>query len=115
MEDEMVTSMDLMELMADWDYDFFPPAVSGEEAIKRVEKEEPDIILMDVSLSGEMSGIEAARRICERHSIPILFISGYPESEFPERIKLTCPYGYLTKPLDLEEMHTRMEELLSQT
>jgi CheY-like chemotaxis protein len=110
-EDEVITAMDLMTLMEDWGYDFLEPAASGEEAIKRVEEEAPDLVLMDVSLPHK-NGIEAAREICARIRLPIIFTSGYPEEELAEKIELPCPYGYVTKPLDFDELKAKIDSFI---
>jgi len=111
-EDQIVTAMDLMELMADWGYDFAPPAVSGEEAVRRAGEEKPDLVLMDVSLAFEMSGVEAAREICARYNIPFIFISAYLEEDLAEKIEMPCRYIYLTKPYDLEQLKGAIETIL---
>jgi len=110
-EDQIITAMDLMIIMEGWGYDFSEPAVSGEEALLRVAEDTPDLVLMDVSLPGK-SGLEAAREICSRIRIPIIFTSGYPEEDLAEKIELPCPYGYLTKPIDFDELREQIESLL---
>lgn len=112
-EDEIITAMDLLELMKNWGYDFCEPAGSGEEALDISIREKPDLVLMDVSLPGELDGIEAANRITALLKIPVIFISGYPEKEMREQIRINTPYEYMTKPLDLDELRERIAALLS--
>lgn len=113
-EDEIITAMDLLEIMKNWGYDFCDPAGSGEEALEMALEEKPDLVLMDVSLPGELDGIEAASKITAALNIPVIFISGYPEKEMREQIKMETPYEYMTKPLDLDELRRRIADLLSE-
>ena len=53
---------------------------TGEEAIEFVKKTKPDLILMDLSLVGEIDGIETVEVITEKTKIPIIFMTGYEES-----------------------------------
>ena len=73
---------------------------SGEEAIEMADKERPDIVLMDIMLAGAMDGIEAAKEITRRFSIPIIYITGYGQEETKIRAGVSEPYQYLLKPVD---------------
>ena len=58
------------------------PAViySGEEAVKKAGELQPDLVLMDIRLEGEMDGIEAAEEIRERLGIPVIYLTAYSDS-----------------------------------
>ena len=58
----------------------------------------PDLVLMDISLQGEMDGIETAKIINSRFNIPVIYLTSYIEKSVFEKAKSTNPYGYLTKP-----------------
>jgi CheY-like chemotaxis protein len=53
---------------------------------------------MDIMLKGEMDGIEAARIIKLRFSIPVIYLTACTDIEILERAKLTEPAGYISKP-----------------
>jgi CheY-like chemotaxis protein len=46
-----------------------------EEAVERAAKVHPDLVLMDITLNGEMNGIEAGRQIRARFGIPVIYLT----------------------------------------
>jgi len=85
---------------------------SGEEAVKKAERDNPDIVLMDIVLKGEMDGVEAASQIRSRMGIPIVFLTAFSDQKILERAKLTEPFGYLIKPFEDRELHSNIEVAL---
>jgi DNA-binding LytR/AlgR family response regulator len=73
---------------------------SGEEAIDMAQKKRPDLILMDIGLSGEIDGITTAQRIHAQQFIPIIYLSDYTDSNTLGRAKKTLPANYLAKPFN---------------
>jgi two-component system, response regulator PdtaR len=102
----------MKEVLSDLGYYVCKPVTSGEEAIKNVEQDKPDIILMDINLNGEMDGIEAAKEIRFRYSIPIIFSTGDKDKETKERAKVAEPAGYFIKPVDCEDLKLAIDEAL---
>ncbi|MCP3944273.1 MAG: response regulator [Desulfobacteraceae bacterium] len=82
---------------------------SGEEAIKAVENDPPDLILMDIILKGEIDGVQAAQKINTNHNIPIIYVTAFADENLMERVRTTGPYGYITKPFKESELHTAIE------
>jgi len=110
-EDEVITVMSLQHLLELWGYRMCGQASSGKEAIERAEREKPDIALIDVSLSGDINGIEAARQIRSRCDIPIIFITGYSDNETMKEIKDMEPAGYFIKPVDFNKLKMAIESI----
>ena len=111
-EDEIITAMYLRNVLKGMGYKICSFAVSGEKAIKIVENEHPDVVLMDVKLRGKMDGIEAAREIRSRFDIPIIYISGYPEEVVKEKTEITKSYEFLAKPFDGFDAKEAIESVL---
>lgn len=111
-EDEYLTALDMKELMARWGHEFCEPAVTGEEAIERAAAESPDLVLMDVKLSGPLDGIQTAMKLREKAPVPIIFISGYAEEELRGAIKLPDA-AIITKPIDFNELRGKIEKMLA--
>ena len=84
-------------------------APSGEEALRKIKKELPDLVLMDIMLEGEMDGVEVAQQIRELYGIPVIFLTAYSDPETLGRAKLTEPFGYLIKPYKERELLTTLE------
>lgn len=100
-EDEAITALDLRSRLIDLGYDVGLPAGSGEEAVERALRERPSCVLIDINLIGGMNGIEVAEKIRETGGTPIIFISGYSNSEMKSRAMRTGPLAYLDKPVDI--------------
>jgi two-component system, response regulator PdtaR len=111
-EDEISLAMIMKEQLSDLGYDICKPVTSGEEAIKNVEQDKPDVILMDIGLNGEMDGIEAAKKIRSSYSIPIIFSTGHQDKETMERAKVVEPSGYFIKPVECEDLKLAIDEAL---
>jgi len=87
---------------------------SGEHAVELSKTFEPDLILMDINLDGQINGIEAARQIRIKKDIPIVFVSAYNDGETIEEAKQTNPAGYLTKPINAHVVEKTLNELLQE-
>lgn len=111
-EDEVITGMSLQHLLEHWGYAICEQVSSGREAIKKAEREKPDIVLIDINLNGEISGIEAARQIRSRFCIPILFITGYSDKETIKEARDIEPVGYFVKPIDFHELKLTIDSIV---
>ncbi len=72
---------------------------TGEEALQICEINRPDVILMDIHLTGEMDGIETAKIISERFDIPVIFVTSDIEEETIHSATYNNTYGFLMKPI----------------
>ena len=81
----------------------------GEKAIEQAKRLKPDAVLMDIVLSGEIDGIEAARQIHEVCDVPVLYLTAYADDKFFRRAKVTEPYAYLLKPSTAREIQLAIE------
>jgi len=112
-EDEQIIARDIKECLLDLGYDVtYPAASTGEEAIKKAEETQPDLVLMDIVLKGNFSGIESARQIRESFDIPIVYLTAHTDENTLDVAKLTQPYGYILKPFKVEELKTTIEMAL---
>lgn len=84
----------------------------AEEAISMAVALQPDLVLMDIFLTGEMDGIAAALAIKERCDIPVVFLTSYSSEEILDRAKLTDPFGYILKPFTERELRIVIEMAL---
>jgi PAS domain S-box-containing protein len=111
-EDEFVTAGDLESNLTASGYVVIGLADTGEEAISKAESLQPDLVLMDITLSGEMTGIDAAEKIRARQDIPIVFLTAHSDDATVERVKLTEPFGYILKPYNLRDLKITIEMAL---
>ena len=73
----------------------------------------PDLVLMDISLRGEMDGVEAAKLIRERTGTPIVYVTGHGDPETMQRAKSTPGFAFVLKPVDDREMQYIFELVLN--
>jgi response regulator RpfG family c-di-GMP phosphodiesterase len=111
-EDEWVVAKQICRNLKDFGYTVCTTASTGDEAIRNVEADRPDLILMDIVLKGNMDGIEAADRITSKSNIPVVYLTAHANQEYIDRAKQTKPFGYLLKPFKRDELHTNIEMAL---
>ena len=111
-EDETIVAADVRFSLEKAGYEICAMAVSGESAIEKAQVSQPDLILMDISLQGEVDGIEAAKTIHAKLNIPIIFLSAYADQDILSRAKVSEPFGYLLKPFHPRELYTSIEMAL---
>lgn len=108
-EDEFIVSKDIQNSLIKLGYNVIGSAATGEKAIELALAYEPDVILMDIMLKGELSGIQAAEKILENKSIPIIFLTAYADESTLSKAKMVQPFGYIIKPFKDIDLHTTIE------
>lgn len=103
-EDESLIAEDIKSVLKQLGYSVLPAVSSGEEAVRQAEELKPDLILMDIILSGEMDGVTATEIIRSRSDIPIIYLTAHADEGTLERAKKTEPYGYILKPFHDQEL-----------
>jgi PAS domain S-box-containing protein len=116
-EDERITAEDIKDGLKSLGYEVPAIVHSGEEAVRKAGELQPDLILMDIKLEGEMDGIEAAGEIKKHLDIPVIYLTAYSDENTVERAKMTEPWGYVLKepsgfvhkPFKESELHSIIE------
>ncbi|MDH5647109.1 MAG: response regulator, partial [Candidatus Heimdallarchaeota archaeon] len=108
-EDEVIVALDLKSKVEAMGYSVVDMVTSGEKAIKKAATLDPDLVLMDIRLSGAMDGITAANIIFENYYIPIIYITAHADKQTVDRVKETQPFGYITKPFLDSDLKTGIE------
>ena len=108
-EDEVIIAKDIENKLKGLGHKTLPIVSSGEEAVKMAGELKPDLILMDIVLSGEIDGIDAASRIGKLFNIPVVYLTAYADDKTLERAKITDPFGYMLKPFGGKELHSTIE------
>src|SRR3990170_507826 len=85
-------------------------AIDGEEALKKIEKEDYDLILMDIELPG-MDGVEVTKIIKNKYKkIPVIALTSYAMKGDRERFLAAGFDEYLSKPLEVTAFLKRLEK-----
>jgi len=108
-EDEALVAEDLKEMLLGLGYEVSGTAKTGEKAIALAAEHRPDLVLMDINLSGAMDGITAGGEIRSRWSIPIIYVTAFATQAIIDRAKKTTPSGYILKPFNERQIQTALE------
>jgi PAS domain S-box-containing protein len=108
-DDEASIATHLEEKLTRLGYEVVARASSGEEAVRQARRLKPDLILMDIVMSGHLDGIEAARLIRKENDIPVIFLTAYGDETYIRRAKAVEPYGYIIKPFQDSALRAAIE------
>jgi two-component system cell cycle sensor histidine kinase/response regulator CckA len=111
-EDERVVALALEKCLTQLGHEVVALVTSGQEAVKKSEALQPDLVLMDIRLKGDMDGIEAAIRIHNTFNTPILYLTAYSDDSTLERAREANPYGYILKPFEEKALKSAIEVAL---
>jgi transcriptional regulator with GAF, ATPase, and Fis domain/AmiR/NasT family two-component response regulator len=96
-EDEFIVAKHLESILQKADYRVCGIAISVPKAMEIILEEEPEIVLLDIFLKGEQTGIDLARALNERN-IAFVYLSANSNQSILEAAKETRPYGFMVKP-----------------
>lgn len=97
-EDSLSFSLELEMLIEKLGYNVLKTSDKAEEALVVIQKDIPDLILMDIDLKGKMTGIELSQKIAHL-DIPIIFITSYDDEAYYNAAKQSKMLAYLIKPI----------------
>lgn len=84
----------------------------GEEALDKLAKADPDVVILDISL-GETSGLVLARALkTQRPDLPVLVISMHERSHYVEAAREAGADGYIPKPRAVDELPEALQAIL---
>lgn len=110
-EDEAISAMLLKRLLSRMGHDPVASTARGEQVLELVTTYDPDLVLMDISLAGEMTGIEAAVQLRTVSAAGVVFTTGYDTDEIRHQA-LSVPRSlFLTKPIIESELMTAIDAL----
>jgi len=107
-EDEFVVANDLRLILEQAGYQILGIATSVEEALESLQQQKPDLVLLDIMLEGEKSGIELARNL-RAQNIAFVYLSANSNQKILEEAKATEPYGFLVKPFRQKDLLITLE------
>ncbi len=108
-EDEMIIASVIQDCLVKLNYDVVEPVISFNDAIEMLYTEQPDMVLIDIRISGNKDGIELAEYIRENYSIPFIYLTANSDKETLTRAKKTNPNAYLLKPFTQSDLYTAIE------
>jgi diguanylate cyclase (GGDEF)-like protein len=111
-EDERIVALHLRQRLATLGYEVSAAVTSGGQALQEIHNKNPDLILMDIHIEGDLDGIETTRLIPAELQIPVIYLTAYSEEATLEMARATHPYGYLLKPFSDRELHATIQMAL---
>lgn len=108
-EDELIIATDLKDILEGAGYEVIDLCKSYEAAVKSLEANVPDILLLDIQIRGEKDGVDLANHIHQHYQIPFIYISSHTDRTTLDRAKESLPYGFLVKPFEDEDVLVAIE------
>lgn len=110
-EDDIFLSFVEEKIVTRMGYEVVGTATSGEEALNSIDQINPDVLLIDVQLSGTMDGIDTVEQLRNKQfSAPVIFISGSSEKALLDRANKLNYVEYLIKPIDISVLTGPMKK-----
>ncbi|HQL81135.1 MAG TPA: response regulator [Spirochaetota bacterium] len=111
-EDDAPSAFLLSQMLKKMGYEVLGPIDTGEKAIEEVAGQKPDLVLLDITLKGEMDGISTAQVLREQNPVPIIYLTVSADDNTIQRAKETVPYGYILKPYNRNMIGATVEMAL---
>lgn len=102
-EDEYIVANDLRLMLEKADYTVCGIADSVAGAIRAIEREKPELVLLDIQLKGPQTGIDLAKYL-RRQKIAFVYLSANSSQRVLEAAKATEPHGFLVKPFRAKDL-----------
>lgn len=99
-EDEAIVALSLRSRLEAANYAVTGIADCASSALALVTDTTPDLVLLDIKLKGDQTGIDIAQAIYDRWQIPVIFLTGYPDLAILHSAETSDLFGYLVKPVD---------------
>lgn len=111
-EDEGIVARDIQNMLKRLGFARSTIAYSGREVLSRAREFRPDLVLMDIKLKGKIDGIQVAEQLRNKFDIPIVFLTAYSDHNTLQQAKISVPYGYILKPVEMRELQTGIDMAL---
>ncbi|BBK37586.1 two-component response regulator [Allostella sp. ATCC 35155] len=109
-EDEPIIALDIAGILKDMGHDVIGVAATSDQAVALAQARNPSLVLADVQLEDGSTGIEAATKILEMLSVPVVFVTAYPERLLTgERIE---PAFLVSKPFEPQTLEVAVSQAL---
>jgi DNA-binding LytR/AlgR family response regulator len=108
-EDESIVAKDIQNSLTKLGYNVVGIANNGKDAVDKITELMPDLVLMDIMIKGDITGIDVSELIKEKINVPVIFLTAYADEATLAKAKITEPYGYILKPFKEIDLHSTIE------
>jgi DNA-binding NarL/FixJ family response regulator len=105
-EDEKITAFDLKMGLKRFGYDVIKVVDNGFDLIKEAKRTDPDIIVSDINLKDNISGIDAVNDIMKSKKIQVVIISGFNDENTLSSVKALNPCAFVHKPCNAKDINS---------
>lgn len=110
-EDEEIILLSLIGTLTRMGYEIVGTATSGVDALAQIESNRPDVLLLDLRLSGSMDGLEVARRVRAFSDTPIVFTTAHALSLARAISEIPGSCATVGKPFTPSQLHTAIQSV----
>ena len=107
-EDNFSFAIELEMLLEELNYEVISKHDNSATALEAIFSKEPDLILMDINIKGELNGVEIGQKIIGLN-IPILYITSFKDEATYREAAKSNMIGYLVKPIEKYSLRTAVQ------
>ncbi len=112
-EDNVIIADDMQSMLEEIGYEVVDNVIVYEQAVEVLKKQHVDLVLIDIILASDKTGIDLGKHIREVYNIPFIFVTSNSDRATVENAKTVKPDGYLVKPFEQQDLYTSIEIALS--
>lgn len=112
-EDEYLIARSIRNILQEEGYTVINDIDSVEDAMVILESQEVNLVILDINLKKEKSGIDLGHYLLAKASIPYIYITSYSDKITLDKVAETRPQGYLVKPFKAIDVKTTVSLVLS--
>lgn len=112
-EDNVIIADDMQSMLEETGYEVVDNVIVYEQAIEVLKNHHVDLVLIDIILASDKTGIDLGKHIRKNYDIPFIFVTSNSDKATVENAKTVQPDGYLVKPFEQHDLYTSIEIALS--
>ena len=105
-EDEIIVALEIKSSIIKLGYICAGMATNYTDALSQIEKTQPDLVLLDITLKESKNGIAIANELRKTSNIPIIYLTSVSDRKMIQKAIVTAPISYLIKPFRREELQS---------
>jgi len=106
-EDEVIVALEIERTIEKLGYESVGLATDYEGAVRKIREDRPDLMIIDIMLKGEKTGIDIAKEVGkDSERIPFIYLTSVTDETWMREAITTGPSGYLLKPFRREELQS---------
>lgn len=112
-EDNVIIADDMQSMLEEIGYEIVDNVIVYEQAVEVLKNKDVDLVLIDIILASDKTGIDLGKHIRANYNIPFIFVTSNSDRATVENAKTVKPNGYLVKPFEQQDLYTSIEIALS--